>query len=721
MNKPTVGRFWAVGVGPGDPELLTLKAVRLIRRAAAVYHAGPADDRGRALEVVRAQLRPDQPTRTVLTASMAAAASENGAAAYRYGVEQIAVDCRQGRDVVFVTEGDPTLYSTATAVWQLLGELAPEIAIEVIPGITSFTAAAARVRWPLARKDETVAVIPAGYHAEQLARAVREFTTVCLLKPAQVLPQVRQVLDAIGSDRQMIYVENLGTERELVSQDWPTVLERKEYFSLLLIRRMPDRCPFKDPPRQGKLWVVGLGPGDPDLLTYQARKILESVDTVVGYSGYLRALAPLGLRAELAAFPLGEEPQRAARALELASAGKQVALVSSGDAGVYGMASVLLELASEQPEVPIAIVPGVTAATAAAALLGAPLGHDFACISLSDLLTPWETIERRLHAAGQGDFVLALYNPVSQRRTWQLPRARDILLAHRRPETTVGLVDRAFRPGTRVWTTTLGELSADDIGMETIILIGNDRTRLVNGRLVTPRGYSAGSGQGAGSNEEPKFADAAARSYDPAIVGQRIQEESYAMIERELGAHDLAPWSFAVVRRMIHASADFEFAHTLSFSSDFETRIKAALQERAPIVTDTEMVRLGITSLLADKQGMTPRCLLNNPAAQRLAQGRQLTRSAAGICLAAQRWPTPIVVIGNAPTALDEALRLVEEEGWRPAAIIGMPVGFVGVEEAKHRLQAQTEVPYLTCIGRKGGSAVAAAAVNALVEWNNPS
>jgi cobalt-precorrin 5A hydrolase/precorrin-3B C17-methyltransferase len=131
----------------------------------------------------------------------------------------------------------------------------------------------------------------------------------------------------------------------------------------------------------------------------------------------------------------------------------------------------------------------VTAATAAAALLGAPLGHDFACISLSDLLTPWDVIERRLDAVGRGDLVLALYNPVSRRRTWQLPRARDILLPHRPPQTPVGLVDRAYRPEMRVWQTTLADLSPGGVTMETTVIIGSSQTRLVNGRMVTPRGY----------------------------------------------------------------------------------------------------------------------------------------------------------------------------------------------------------------------------------------
>ena len=225
-------------------------------------------------------------------------------------------------------------------------------------------------------------------------------------------------------------------------------------------------------------------------------------------------------------------------------------------------------------------------------------------------------------------------------------------------------------------------------------------------------------------------------------IGRRILEESFAIIERELGPHNLPPWAFAVVRRMIHASADFDFAQTVRYSDDFEFAVRTTLHSRVTavphpaddlgrtalqsrpdgsgepsyvIVTDTEMVRIGIQAAAAMCPGVTLVCHLNDSEVRRIAEASALTRSAAGIRLAARRYVKPLLAIGNAPTALDETLRLIEE-GWRPAAIVGIPVGFVGVEEAKQRLLNQSRVPYLTCIGRKGGSAVTAAAVNALIE-----
>jgi precorrin isomerase len=364
----------------------------------------------------------------------------------------------------------------------------------------------------------------------------------------------------------------------------------------------------------------------------------------------------------------------------------------------------------------------VTAALSAAALLGAPLGHDFACISLSDLLTSWERITARLEAAARSDFVIAFYNPISKQRTWQLEQARNIVLRHRREETPVGFVDRAHRPGMRVWTTTLGEWVAEGVGMETIVIIGNSQSRLVNGRLVTPRGYiqdSASGGRKPPVESAPSVGSNLTGGLRPPLANetaQRIYDESFAIIDRELGATQSPPWARAVLRRMIHASADFEYAQTLRYSADFEAAIRTALHNQTPIVTDTEMVLIGIRTMLGRIPGVRLACHLNDAVAEETG----ITRSAAGMRRAAQQYLSPLLVIGNAPTALDEAVRLIEADGWRPAAIIGLPVGFVGVVEAKERLLRQTGVPYLTNIGRKGGSAVAAAALNALVEWFRP-
>jgi precorrin-2 C(20)-methyltransferase len=713
--------FTAIGVGPGDPDLLTVKAVKGIERAHVIYHAGPAPERGRALDVVRSLLRPEQVVRNVLTAPMNVVSADDWRSHYCPAVEQIAADCRRGLNVAFITEGDPTLYSTAAHMWQLLAERHADLEIEVIPGVSSITAAAARAGWPLAQKDETLLIVPAAYHAHRLPEFLAEHSSLCLLKVNSAFTQLVQTLRSTDSTCEAVYIENVGGQREWITRDLASAAGRDDYFSLVLVRKSSERPGELQPPRRtGKVFVVGIGPGDPWGLTRQALNVLHTVDDLVGYELYLNQLGGLGLRATVHHSPIGAEVERANRALELAQQGRQVALISSGDAGVYGMASLLLECAERMPEIAVEFVPGVTAAIAAAAPLGAPLGHDFACLSLSDLLTPWPVIEKRLEMAGHGDLVVAIYNPISARRNWQLPSARDILLRHRDPRTPVGLVTGVSRSSRRVEHTTLGNLTTDGVTMETMVIIGSSQTRVVNGRMVTPRGY----GQPRQPPPSRDRAGAAAGPLPPGrgsvggSLGQRIMRESFAIIERELGPHSLPPWVFAVIRRMIHASADFEFAQTLRSSSDFEIAIRTALQERVPIITDTEMVLLGIRSSLKATGEVTLACHLNDGHP---SESFGLTRSAAGIRRAAQTYPNPILAIGNAPTALEEALRLVEEEGWRPAAIVGMPVGFVGVEEAKRRLQEQTRVPYLTCIGRKGGSAVTAAAINALAELSWPS
>jgi precorrin-3B C17-methyltransferase len=240
----------------------------------------------------------------------------------------------------------------------------------------------------------------------------------------------------------------------------------------------------------GRLRIVGLGPGAHELRTPAAEAAVRHAHVVIGYAPYIEACADLlRLHHEVVRSPIGEEVVRAKQALAEAAAGRDVALVCSGDPGVYAMASITLELAAGAPGVEIETVPGVTAALAAAAAVGAPLGHDFATVSLSDLLTPWEAIETRLRAAAAADFALALYNPRSQRRTWQLDAARRILLEHRPASTPVAVVADATRANEQVHVTTLAHLDPAATGMTSCVLVGASSTRVVDGRVVTPRGY----------------------------------------------------------------------------------------------------------------------------------------------------------------------------------------------------------------------------------------
>lgn len=239
----------------------------------------------------------------------------------------------------------------------------------------------------------------------------------------------------------------------------------------------------------GKIVVIGLGPGGAEDMSRRAHVAVENSDVIIGYTVYVDLLRDEFPDKEVLTTPMRKEVERCRMAFDEALAGRAVAMVCSGDPGVYGMAGLIYELAREYDPVDIAIIPGVSAANGGAAVLGAPLMHDYCVISLSDLLTPWETIERRLTAAAEADFVIALYNPSSHKRPDYLQRACDILLAHKGPETVCGTVRNIGREGEEAHVTTLGELRDTPVDMFTTVFIGNSQTMQLDGRMVTPRGY----------------------------------------------------------------------------------------------------------------------------------------------------------------------------------------------------------------------------------------
>jgi cobalt-precorrin 5A hydrolase / cobalt-factor III methyltransferase / precorrin-3B C17-methyltransferase len=436
---------------------------------------------------------------------------------------------------------------------------------------------------------------------------------------------------------------------------------------------------------RGRLHVVGAGPGDPGLLPPMARAALARSEHVVGLGRYVDAVRPF-LRPGTQVEPseLGSEEARAARAVELAASGASVALVSSGDAGVYGMASPALAVAGA--DIDVLGVPGVTAATAAAALLGAPLGHDHCAISLSDLLTPWDVIRRRLSAAAAADFVVTLYNPRSRNRHWQLTEACRLLLEHRSPDTPVGVVTDAFRPGQQVTITSLGALDVTTVGMTTTVVVGNSSTVVREGRMVTPRGYAA--------PRRPRAR--ACRTVHP------IEAESYRILREAVDLSALPPLSRAVAERVVHSTADPDIARTLVLDEEALAAGLEALRDGCAVVVDARMVAAGITS-------RTVLCALDFDVPP--ADGDGLTRSARAVRAAAGiAGPGAVWVVGCAPTALFEVLASAPA----PALVVGLPVGFVGAAESKEAL-ATSGLPALTNRGPKGGSAAAAAAVNALL------
>ncbi len=240
-----------------------------------------------------------------------------------------------------------------------------------------------------------------------------------------------------------------------------------------------------------KVYVVGIGPGGADQITPRAREAMNRAEVLCGYTVYIDLVRPLYPDKEVFTTPMTRERERCRRCLELARSGRTVAMLCSGDAGVYGMAGPLLQLCPEFPEVEVEVVPGATAALSGGAVLGAPLMHDFCVISLSDLLTPWKTIETRLLCAARGDFSICLYNPSSKKRADYLRRACDILLREKSPGTVCGWVRNIGREGQERRVLTLAELREETVDMFTTVFIGSSATREINGWMVTPRGYEA--------------------------------------------------------------------------------------------------------------------------------------------------------------------------------------------------------------------------------------
>ncbi|MCM1111724.1 MAG: precorrin-3B C(17)-methyltransferase [Muribaculum sp.] len=235
--------------------------------------------------------------------------------------------------------------------------------------------------------------------------------------------------------------------------------------------------------------IVGIGPGREEMMTGEALRALEQADVIIGYTVYLELLDGRFRDKELLSTPMRREEERCRLCFREAAKGKRVALICSGDAGIYGMASLMYEIGRDYPETELRVAAGVTAASSGAAVLGAPLGHDFCTVSLSDLLTPWEQIERRLRAAAAGDFVIVLYNPSSHKRKDHLRRACDLLLGAVEEERVCGYVENIGRAGTRAEICTLKELRDREVNMFTTVFIGSSRTELIDGKMVTKRGY----------------------------------------------------------------------------------------------------------------------------------------------------------------------------------------------------------------------------------------
>ncbi|GHF29053.1 putative cobalamin biosynthesis protein CobI [Streptomyces mashuensis] len=474
------GRLYGVGLGPGDPSLLTLRAVEVVRAADVVAYHSARHGRSIARSIVAAHLRPEQVEEQLVYPVTTETTDHPGG--YRGAMEEfyeeaaarLAAHLDAGRTVAVLAEGDPLFYSSYMHMHKRLAHRYPT---EVVPGVTSVSAAAARLGEPLVEGEEVLTILPGTLPEEELTARLAATDSAVVMKLGRTFPTVRGALDRAGRLEEARYVERATMDGERTGNVADVDPASVPYFSVAVLPSRVDAAPAGG--GRGEVAVVGLGPAGPQWLTPEARGVLAAAQDVVGYSTYVdRVPARPGQRRHASDNKV--ESERAEFALDLARQGRRVAVVSSGDPGVFAMATAVLEVASEDPyrDVPVRVVPGMTAAHAAASRAGAPLGHDYAVVSLSDRLKPWEVIEERLRAAAAADLVLALYNPGSRSRVWQVGKARDLLLEHRSPETPVVLARDVGGPAERIRIVPLGELDPAEVDMRTLLIVGSTQTRV---------------------------------------------------------------------------------------------------------------------------------------------------------------------------------------------------------------------------------------------------
>ncbi|NBH08627.1 precorrin-2 C(20)-methyltransferase [Amycolatopsis sp. SID8362] len=495
----SLGKLYGVGLGPGDPELMTVKAARLISEASVIAYHSARHGRSIARSVAEPYLREGQIEEKlvypVTTETTDHPGGYEGAIAdfYELSAKRLAEHLDAGRDVVLLCEGDPFFYGSYMYMHERLSGRFEAI---VVPGVTSVSAASSVLGRPLVQRDEVLTVLPGTLPAPELARRLADTDAAAVLKLGRTFGSVREAFAEAGKLDDAVFVERATWGQQRIEPLGEVDPASVPYFSLALLpspayasRQSPAGAPAPAA-SGGEVVVVGLGPAGPEWLTPEAAAELAEVEHIVGYGPYV-ARVPQKAGQQRHASGNRVEADRAREALSLAASGARVAVVSSGDPGVFAMASAVLEqvAAGHGAGVRVRIVPGVTAAQAAASRVGAPLGHDYCVLSLSDRLKPWEIIEKRLDAAGAADLVLALYNPASRTRTTQLADARDVLLRHRAPATPVVVARDVGGPEEDIRITTLGDLDPSTVDMRCLLIVGSSRTRAEAGVVWTPRSY----------------------------------------------------------------------------------------------------------------------------------------------------------------------------------------------------------------------------------------
>ncbi|MEU1205342.1 precorrin-3B C(17)-methyltransferase [Nocardia sp. NPDC005825] len=552
-----MSKLWGVGLGPGDPELVTVKAARVIGEADVIaFHSarhGRSISRAIAAPYMREGQLEEHLIYPVTTETTDHPGGYQGAIDefYESAAARLAEHLAAGRTVALLAAGDPLFYSSFQHMHR---RLADRFDTEIIPGVTSVSAASAALGTPLVEEKQVLTVLPGTLPPEELARRLRETDAAAIMKLGRTYPGVRRALADSGRLDDAYYVERASSDRQRVLRAADVDESSVPYFAITVVpgptpqtritltesaapeetsahaahalstaadtrgevttttpdaesvaaeatpngassteeARTASGAAHQD--RVGEVVVIGLGPGDEAWTTPEVSRALAEATDIVGYTTYVNRV-PVRPGQRRHASDNRVESERAGMALDMAKQGAKVVVVSSGDPGVFAMAAAVIEESADPQwrEVPVRVLPGVTAASAVASRLGAPLGHDFAMISLSDRLKPWETVAQRISAVASADMAFAVYNPASSQRTWQVAAMRDLVLEHRKPETPVVIGRDVGGPTESVRVVTLGELDPAVVDMRTLLIVGASTTTVFEAaggpRVFTSRRY----------------------------------------------------------------------------------------------------------------------------------------------------------------------------------------------------------------------------------------
>lgn len=523
------GHLYGVGLGPGDAGLITLRGADIIRTADVIaYHAGThgrSTARSIAAELIDARddAAVEEQLQYPVTTGRPVDYREQLAGFYAEATARLHKHLAEGRSVAVLSLGDPMLYSSYQHLHHALSEDFPT---EIAPGVASITAAAAEIGQPLGEATEIVSVVPATADSERIAAVLDASDCVVIMKLGKNVEKVRTALQSAGMLERAYVVEratmNEHTSYPLADAD----PEKVPYFAVAVVPSavygtersvsgapepandaasdtVTDTATESAAPAVGEVVVVGLGPGAERWTTPEVTEELARATDLVGYSTYInRVPERAGQRRHLSDNRV--EAERATMALDIAKRGGRVAVVSSGDPGVFAMAAAVLEVADDDMwrDIPVRVVPGMTAAQAVASRVGAPLGHDFAMLSLSDRLKPWEVVVKRVRAVAGADMAFAVYNPASKSRRWQIRELRALAMEYREPTTPVIVARAVGSEQENVTVTTLAEFDPDVVDMRTMVIIGSSSTKAYRAgkttRVYTARHYGEGGTSGTG-------------------------------------------------------------------------------------------------------------------------------------------------------------------------------------------------------------------------------